>query len=180
MPLIRVLVLLASFIILSTGQMSDTDVKVWAAVAYINNGERTPLVGRLQTSLTPEGAQQLFRQGEAFRARYISSGNSSNDSSADSAPIQGIETSAIDNSQVEVVSQTDEWVVAGAMAFLQALYPPVIGNFSSQSGGSDMAHNLVNGSDSAQFPMSGYQYPKIETLSKYDSRSTRFGSLPSS
>ena len=60
-------------------QSAGTGEKVWAAVAFINHGERTPVIANLRTVLTPEGAQQMLRQGTAFRARYIPDGVNNSD-----------------------------------------------------------------------------------------------------
>ena len=135
---------------------ANDNVRVWAAVAYINSGERTPLLGSLQTVLTPEGAQQLWRQGSAFRDRYVTGNNTA---------IQNVAQDAIDNRQLTVLSQADEWVAAGALAFMQGLYPAQKGVFLDAAGGKDLSHGYANGSNDTEYPLNGYQYPKLRTLS---------------
>lgn len=148
----------------------EDDRKVWAAVAYINNGEKTPSLGSLNEALTPLGAQQLYRQGTAFRTRYLNT--SANEPSR--AQIAGLETEWIDNRQIDALVAEDEWVVAGALAFFQGLYPPAEG-YSDVVGGNDFGRNLMSENQSSaewvQFPMEGYQYPQLQTLSSLDSES---------
>lgn len=158
-----------------TAQSGDDNVKIWAAAAYINHGEKTPSLGTLQEVLTPEGAQQMWRQGRAFRARYLNATEDLSDAEievAGSSPIQGIEGKAINNEQVDITAGEDEWVVGGALAFFQGLYPPVTNSYNSLAGGEDLARNLsANGSDTIEFPLNGYQYPLLQTLSSLDSES---------
>lgn len=147
---------------------SDDDVKVWAAVAYINHGEKTPSLASLNEALTPIGAQQLYRQGTAFRSRYL---NTTGDAS--SAQIAGIETEWIDNLQIDALVAEDEWVVGGALAFFQGLYPPTEG-YSDMVGGNDFGRDLTGNQsegDWIEFPLQGYQYPQLQTLSSLDSES---------
>lgn len=137
--------------------------KVWAAVAFVNHGESTPYLSQSQSPvLTPEGAQQMLRQGAAFRKRYLNSANGT------VAPIQGISQDAIDTSQVGVLSASDGNVAASAMAFLQGLYPPDNTAFLPSAGGPMLADNLITGGNST-YPLNGYQYPTIMTVSYADS-----------
>lgn len=152
----------------ASAQSSDGDAKIWAAVAFINNGERTPAFGDMRSVLTPIGAQQMYTQGEAFRARYL-------DQNA-TTYIQDIETGSIDNFQLDLYSQSDEWVVAGAQAFMQGLYPPAELEFSSSAGGDDLGHDYVSG-NATDYPLNGYQYAKIETLNFLDQRSVAYASV---
>ncbi|CAJ0552824.1 Ff.00g009020.m01.CDS01 [Fusarium sp. VM40] len=153
----------------STGQGE----KVWAAVAFINHGERTPMAANLRTVLTPEGAQQMMRQGTAFRARYIKDGvNNSAYDGIQTAYLQNLKPDMIDNDDLDLISQTDEWVSGGAMAFLQGLYPPSINSFDSSIGGDEIAMNLVDGDNKTEYPLNGYQYPNIRTPSYFDPEST--------
>ncbi|KJZ71970.1 hypothetical protein HIM_08650 [Hirsutella minnesotensis 3608] len=142
--------------------------KVWAVVAYVNHGERTPFIGGLQTVLTPEGAQQMWRQGNAFRNRYLT-GSSNGSRSDGAAPIQKISANVLDNTQVAVVSQSNDWVVGSAMAFMQGLYPPRTDAFVAAAGGEDLGRNLANGTSETNYPLGGYQYPMIRTLSPQES-----------
>lgn len=161
----------------STGQGE----KVWAAVAFINHGERTPMAANLRTVLTPEGAQQMMRQGTAFRARYIKDGvNNSDYDGIQTAYLQNLKPDMIDNDDLDLISQTDEWVSGGAMAFLQGLYPPSTNSFDSSIGGDEIAMNLVDGDNKTEYPLNGYQYPNIRTPSYFDPESTTYADkLPS-
>lgn len=166
---------------------SDGSPRVWAAVAFVNHGERTPAtLGDLQAVLTPEGAQQMWRQGAALRSRYLESGPSINgavssdalSSDVGSAPIENIQANVIDNHELTVLSQTDEWVAGGAMAFLQGLYPATNQTYNSEAGGMDMAHNWATDTNITNYPLDGYQYPLIETLSIMDSSSPMYVLIP--
>ncbi|PMB73877.1 hypothetical protein BM221_001304 [Beauveria bassiana] len=161
----------------SANQITSTSSKVWAAVAFINHGETTPFLRSASPVLTPSGAQQLYRQGTAFRGRYLApstvknaSSSSSSSSSPEAATIQGLSQNAIDNAQLKILAQTDEWVVGGAVAFMQALYPPNSNAFSKAAGGQTSADNGGN-SNATSYPLDGYQYPQIETLASTDANS---------
>ncbi|KAI1488925.1 histidine phosphatase superfamily [Biscogniauxia mediterranea] len=73
-----------------------------------------------------------------------------------------LEGNAIDNSQLSIYSTTDDVVTGSALAFLQGLYPPVAG--------SSNASTLANGT-TIEYPLSGYQYPNVQTLSGLDPNS---------
>ncbi|KAK4088494.1 hypothetical protein Purlil1_7045 [Purpureocillium lilacinum] len=137
----------------------EGNTRVWAAVAYIYNGETSP---GPQTILTPEGAQQLRRQGAAFRSRYLLGSNSSG---TDSAQIQEIAKDAIDNRQLRILSRTESWIASGAVAFMQGLYPPQSDAYIDMTGSSDLKNNFPAGSNSTEYPLNGYQYPLVQTLS---------------
>lgn len=135
--------------------------KVWAAVAFINHGETTPAT--LRTVLTPEGAQQLWRQGTAFRARYIPDGvNNSDYENIQTAYFQDLKPDVIDNDDLEIMSQPDEWVSGSALAFMQGFYPPAPNAFDNSTGGETIAVNLASSDNKTEYPLDGYQYPKIQ------------------
>ncbi|KAK3304468.1 histidine phosphatase superfamily [Chaetomium strumarium] len=112
-------------------------------------GDHTPLVLPGPATLTPLGASQMHDQGAAFRHRYL-------DISRDDGfvGIVGINSETIDNSQLHIESSTDGCSAAGAMAFMQGLYPPR----------PDTSCQLPNGSV-MDYPVCGYQYPNIRTIS---------------
>ncbi|KAF5003474.1 hypothetical protein FDECE_9988 [Fusarium decemcellulare] len=142
--------------------------KVWAAVAFINHGETTPLVGELRTILTPEGAQQMLRQGTAFRARYFrNSVNDSDYADVQTAYFQNLDADVIDNDNLDILSETDEWVSAGAMAFMQGLYPPSY-LLDENAGGREVALDLTVSDNTTSYPLNGYQYPNIRTVDYMD------------
>ncbi|KAL7933355.1 heterokaryon incompatibility domain-containing protein [Trichoderma chlorosporum] len=154
-------------------QSSDyPDAKVWAVFAYVNHGEKTPTLGGLDTVLTPMGARQMWRQGSAFRNRYLGTENSTlSSNSTGNYTIQGIARDAISNDQLTILSQTDEWVAGGAVAFMQGLYPPTINTFNSLAGGDVMGQDVLSDTGPIDYPLGGYQYPSVETLSMSDSAS---------
>lgn len=143
------------------------DETVWSAFAYVLNGERTPLLGpaTARGALTSLGAQQMFSQGSLLRTRWLvnTTSSSSGSNATTNAPIANIERLAIDNSQLSISSSRDDYVSAGALAFMQGLYPPRTQTFASNNGGIN-ASVLANGS-LVNFPLDGYMYPNIRTLS---------------
>jgi len=152
---------------LSSAQSSDEHV--WSSVAWILHGERTPIWGLTPSpALTPIGAQQMFGQGSLLRSRYLQNIMDLDDE-AGRAPIVGIERNAIDNTQLSIMTNTDEFMVTSAQAFAQGLYPPLLQVFSNSTGGMEGAM-LPNGSI-VNFPLGGYQYPSIRTFSILDHES---------
>ncbi|KAH9885915.1 histidine phosphatase superfamily [Xylariomycetidae sp. FL2044] len=139
-----------------------TTERVWSSFAFVNHGERTPLKGETAPSLTPIGAQQLYSQGSLFRTRYLSDEESE---VTTNNPIVGMQKETLDNSQMSIYSTTDDYVVGGATAFMQGLYPPVTNTSASASASDGGA--LANGS-TVEYPLGGYQYPNIRTLSTMD------------
>ncbi|KAI0885104.1 phosphoglycerate mutase-like protein [Annulohypoxylon maeteangense] len=166
--------LVAVFSLVGEALAASTNETVWSSFSYVLYGDRTPLQSQLTPSLTPLGAQQLYSQGALFRARYLSpNANLSVEDSAitSSSPISGMELQALDNSQLSIYSTTDDYVVGGALAFLQGLYPPITRTFASSSGGEN-ASTLANGT-LIDYPLDGYQYPNVLTISVTDMSSVR-------
>lgn len=152
---------------LSSAQSSTENI--WSSVAWILHGERTPIWGLTPSpALTPIGAQQMFGQGSLLRSRYLQNIMDLDDE-AGRAPIVGIERNAIDNTQLSILTNTDEFMVTSALAFAQGLYPPLEGVFSNSTGGME-GGMLPNGSI-VNFPLDGYQYPSIRTFSILDHES---------
>ncbi|KAK4640218.1 hypothetical protein QC761_605070 [Podospora bellae-mahoneyi] len=168
-PLSSSTVLVAA--LLATTTLAQSNVRVWSSVAWILYGDRTPLLSDNPT-LTPLGAQQLKAQGAALRTRYLwkSSPDDDDDDDIDSnglddiAPIHGIEQYTINNRQLRAMSTTDTYNIASAMAFFQGLYPPTTIKPSNSTGGA-IAATLANGT-TMTYPLDGYQYPQIQTLSR--------------
>ncbi|KAI1506427.1 histidine phosphatase superfamily [Biscogniauxia marginata] len=157
-----------TFVSGSLGQ-SGTET-VWASFAYVLHGERTPPLGETSVILTPSGAQQLYSQGSLFRARYLSNTLSDEEHRiTTNSPIVGLEQDTLDNSQLSIYSSTDDVVTASTLAFMQGLYPPVSGTSASSNASSD-ASTLANGT-TVEYPLDGYQYPNIQTLSGLDPNS---------
>ncbi|KAK2058394.1 phosphoglycerate mutase-like protein [Colletotrichum caudatum] len=166
-------VLIASALLPATSAQSSNP-SVWASVAMIMHGERTPLLSELQDTLTPQGAQQLYAQGDAFRLRYLTSQkllmNSSVSRITSRFPIQGMARNVLEHEQLAILSAPDSHIVAGANAFMQGLYPPITKAFAADTGGTNISYSTLTGV-SAQYPLDGYQYPVIETLGSSDERS---------
>jgi hypothetical protein len=150
---------------------------VWSAFAFVLNGERVPQYTSGTGSLTPLGAQQMFSQGSALRSRWLTNTTTTGESNniTSNAPIAGVERVAIDNSQLLLYSSLEEYANAGAIAFMQGLYPPTSQAYASDNGGMN-ASMLANGS-LVDFPLGGYMYPNIQTLAVSESESIWFVSV---
>ncbi|KAK3946249.1 histidine phosphatase superfamily [Diplogelasinospora grovesii] len=157
--------------LVGAGSAQSTSEHIWSSVAWIYYGERTPLYGPNPATLTSIGAQQMYRQGQMFRTRYLENSNLTEGENAVTthAPIVGIEPNAIDNTQLNIMTSTDEYTGASALAFMQGLYPPLTQAFANNTGGMDAAM-LANGSI-VNYPLGGYQYPQIRTTSVLDPES---------
>jgi hypothetical protein len=149
---------------LVAGASAQSNEHVWSSVAFMFYGERTPLRGSVDPTLTPYGAQQMYAQGNMFRARYLD--NTTVALNSNYVPIKGIERNAIDNTQLNVMANTDSYVTASALAFLQGLYPPLTQAIASDAGGMPTAM-LANGT-LINYPLNGYQYPNVQSLSVLD------------
>lgn len=152
--------LLTAILALSTTALAQTQEVVWSAVTYTYHGEKTPALFPGPYDLTPLGANQLYEAGQVFRNRYIS-GPANGTTTTAPSPINGISVSAIDNSQLSILGTDDPWVSASATAFMQALYPPrnsIVIDLESMLGNLSLD----------QYPLNGYQYPNIESLSVLD------------
>ncbi|KAK2591091.1 hypothetical protein QQS21_011224 [Conoideocrella luteorostrata] len=142
--------------------------QVLAAVAFVNHGETTPSQNGGRSILTPIGAQQMLRQGTAFRNRYLKGGygNGTTPNSTEAAPIQSISIDTVDNTNLKIMAGTNSGLVNSATAFMQGLYPPKAVNSSDP-----LAHNYDQGSNATDYPLNGYQYAKVLTFSNADSDS---------
>lgn len=115
----------------------------------------------------------MLNQGTAFRARYLSGGvNSTEWKDFERAYIQHMNMDVIDNSDMDIISQADEWFTAGALAFMQGLYPPVTEAWDDASGFRDIAQNFLESENDTAYPLQGYQYPNINTWGIADPQST--------
>ncbi|KAH6676108.1 histidine phosphatase superfamily [Plectosphaerella plurivora] len=164
----RIAVVAASLLATASAQ-SDT-ATVWGSVVVLNHGERTPLNGFPSPILTPQGAIQMRSQGDAFRERYLSGGGDQTNIT-ERRPIRTISRTAIKNSQLSIASLTDDYIIGGAAAFMQGLYPPNIDALLASYGGQDLSLNMVT-DENVSYPLDGYQYPAIETVAIFDERST--------
>ncbi|KAJ5746135.1 hypothetical protein N7520_011317 [Penicillium odoratum] len=134
--------------------------KVWSVFAYTLYGDSTPdaLLEQQPAGLSAYGASQLAAVGTAFRDRYVSSAGSTN---ATEFAIQSISASVLMSKNLEVLSTTDENVIASAQAFMIGLYPP-LGEENMNA-----TDAIVNGTTYTA-PLDGYQFPKIVTLGSSD------------
>ncbi|KAH7346515.1 histidine acid phosphatase-like protein [Rhexocercosporidium sp. MPI-PUGE-AT-0058] len=147
-------------LLLATPILSQTTNQItWAAVTYTYHGEKTPDFHTPYRSmdLTPLGAQQLFNAGTGIRNRYITSMNISQDT----FPIDGISVHDLDNDQLDILTMETPYVAASALAFMQGLYPPFDAITSDEE-------TLSGDGGRYEYPLNGYQYPTIATLSELD------------
>ncbi|KAF6845030.1 histidine acid phosphatase [Colletotrichum musicola] len=159
--------------LLATTSAQTSGPTVWASVAMIMHGERTPLRSELSNTLTPRGAQQLYAQGAAFRTRYLSGVTPTNTSEAritSRAAIRGITRNVVEHEQLSILSVQDAHIATGATAFVQALYPPLRQAFAADTGGTNISFSTTSG-NFTQYPLDGYQYPVIQTPGMLDQRS---------
>ncbi|KKZ63951.1 hypothetical protein EMCG_01705 [[Emmonsia] crescens] len=130
--------------------------KVWSSVVYTLYGDSTPNALPYSQTLTSWGAQQLVGVGSAFRSRYLDDERLPGDPGT---RIGGISPITMVHDEVNILSRADQHVSASAQAFMQGFYPPMPN--SSNTTTRDLA-NMVNGTV-VDFPLNGYQYPKILT-----------------
>ncbi|KAK3371455.1 histidine phosphatase superfamily [Lasiosphaeria ovina] len=162
-------VAMAAALVIGIGSASaqSTSEHIWASSAWVLYGELTPGFGNMNpAALTPLGAQQMYSQATMFRARYLGHSSDEQENVTSIAPIVGIQTNVIDNDQLSILSTTDRFATAGALAFMQGLYPPLNQAWINKTGGSE-AFLLSNGS-SIDYPLGGYQYPDIQSSSMFD------------
>ena len=151
---------LTALLMLSAAAFAQSSQITWASVVYTFYGEKTPSLTSGPYNLSPLGANQSLAAGDLIRQRYLStSGNATQLTT--SAPINGISVNDIENSQLYALSTDDEFISSSALAFFQGLYPPRgIPVFNTES-------TLSDGSV-ISFPLDGYQYPNIGTVSSLD------------
>jgi hypothetical protein len=144
---------------------------VWASFAYVLHGERTPLRANFSPSLTSYGANQMYIQGDMFNSRYVINDTvpASARNMTSNVHIAGLERKALDASQIAIFSQTDDFVTASALAFMQGLYPPLNSAVAPGDGGLDTSI-MANGT-LINRPLNGYQYPNVQSLSVLDQNS---------
>ncbi|CAG8909267.1 unnamed protein product [Penicillium egyptiacum] len=141
--------------VMVSAQDFDSVEKVWGVFAFTVYGDSEPFALTSSQTLTDYGANELAATASDFRYRYVSGG-------ADTV-IQNISPIILDSNDVDVLSATDQNIVASAQAFMQGLYPP-LGSMKISSS------QIANGS-SAQAPLNGYQYPRIVTVGEADPQS---------
>ena len=130
----------------------------WGAVTFAFYGEKIPSAMNAGSNLTPLGAQQMYEAGQIIRDRYLSAPSNGSQLTT-AAPINGLSSSQIDNPQLSILATDDEYISTSAMAFLQGLYPPVYGLYKQ---------SILSDASTVQYPLDGYQYPSIATVSTLD------------
>ena len=114
-------------------------------------------------ALTPLGAQQLYNAGQFFRSHYITTVSES--ISDLYGTIRRISPYQIPASQITVLSRDEQYISAGASAFVQGLYPPLEDNSNYTFIAGQSA--LANGTNVIA-PLAGYQYPRLQIPSEND------------
>ena len=130
------LLALTAALALAYGQQSSNET-VLGVYMFHRHGDRTPKI-LAPTNLTDLGYRQVYQSGQYYRSRYIASDAS--------ARIAGVNSDEVLQSQVDVLAPDDDVLQQSAVAFMQALYPPV---------GVD-SEVLANGT-TVDAPMNGYQ-----------------------
>lgn len=114
--------LFTALLTLAAKALAQTTPVTWAALAFTYHGEKVPDLHSAPYYLTPYGANQLLNAGQVVRERYISPPTNGSLQTS-SAVIDGIETQAIDNSQLFILAPDDIPTSQSALAFMQGLYP---------------------------------------------------------
>ncbi|KAF2869917.1 histidine phosphatase superfamily [Massariosphaeria phaeospora] len=143
--------------------------QVHAAVAFIRHGERTPLLSSDPAVLTPLGAQQMFTLGENLRSRYMVDEANGPDGLG-VQHIAGMSPYVLNNNQLLIQTLDTPYLVSSAQALMQGLYPPFSVNTTRDGPVANLAGFFANGS-AIQYPMGGYQYPNVQTVSALDPQS---------
>lgn len=147
----------------STAAQDVLQRQVVSTFIYTTYGDRTPMAMDQPPVLTPLGAQQLYNAGANMRSHYVSTDSESTDDSY--GTIRRMSPYQIPASQITVLSRDEQYISAGASAFMQGLYPPLEtdSNYTFIAGQSALADgtNVVA-------PLSGYQYPRLRTTSEND------------
>ncbi|KAF7915239.1 hypothetical protein BELL_1056g00020 [Botrytis elliptica] len=156
------MVLVSTLFIVSMASLSIAQSNMvpitWSSIVYTYYGEITPtMINATSPVLTPLGASQLYNSGSIIRDRYL---NSTSTQLTFGLPVNGLSDQYIVNNQLQVWTTSDEYIVGSAQAFMQGLYPPVTG-----VQGTDRI--LANGTV-IDYPLGGYQYPNIQSLSSMD------------
>jgi hypothetical protein len=130
--------------VLSCLASADAAETVLGAYIFHRHGDRTPK-SLAPTNLTALGYEQVYTSGQYYRARYLTG----------SSKISGINEDVVKLTQLSVTAPIDNVLQNSAMAFVQALYPPV--------GSGESVQVLADGR-SVQAPMDGYQLIPVNTI----------------
>jgi prostatic aicd phosphatase len=129
---------------LIAGSAAET---VHGVVVFTRHGDRTTKHYGAQR-LTSLGASQCFQVGSGYRARYI----------AGDSPhrISGISEFDYVPSQVYATAPNQAILMNTATAFLQGLYPPLVGLDP------ELATQTLNNGSKSTSPLNGYQYVTLQ------------------
>jgi hypothetical protein len=156
-------ILLTALLALSAAVAAQEESNVqitWAAVVFAHYGEKIPDATAGPYELTPYGANQMYNAGQIIQGRYIWPLPNETEGITSYYRINGLSSTEIDNSQMYILSTDDEFVSASALAFMQALYPPVSLELDPDA--------IMSDSSLKQYPLGGYQYPNVQTVSSLD------------
>jgi hypothetical protein len=135
------------------------------AVMFVRGGERTPIIADRTQILSALGAQQMHNLGSAFRGRYILGSNASTDLGTE--PINTLMPNILDPNQLYIQALDTPYLISSAQAFMQGFYPPYSISNGENGAIADATGLLANGTF-IDFPLRGYQYAPVDTLSEYD------------
>jgi len=154
-------ILVTALLALSAAVAAQETVQItWAAVVFAHYGEKIPDATEGPYVLTPYGANQMYNAGQIIQGRYIWPLPNKTEGITSYERINGLSSTEIDNSQMYILSTDDEFVSASALAFMQALYPPVYFQLEPDAIESDGTLE--------QYPLGGYQYPNVQSVSSLD------------
>lgn len=137
---------------------SQEQQTTWGTVVLSLHGERIPEIADAFPYITPLGAQQAFAAGSAIRTRYIEGPDTN---ITGSYPIPGLEVNTIDNTQLYLLATDDDYIAGSAQAFMQGVYPPLGLAYVDQE-------SILSDGTLVQYPLGGYQYATIDTISPLD------------
>lgn len=120
---------------------------VIGAYIFSRHGDRTAK-STPPANLTDLGYEEVFTSGTWFRNRYIAG--------TESTQIHGMNTDLVKESQITVSAPVDTVLQNSAMAFTQALYPPV---------GETLGSNTLRNGTVVQTPLNGYQLIPVQVVS---------------
>ena len=148
----------AVFALSSARLVASQEQTTWGTVVLSLHGERIPGIADAFPYITPLGAQQALAAGSAIRTRYIE-GPGTN--ITDSYPIPGLSVNAIDNTQLYLLARDDDYIAGSAQAFMQGVYPPLGSAYVDEE-------SILSNKTLVQYPLGGYQYATIDTISPLD------------
>lgn len=136
-----------SFALAALAALASSQETVIGVYIFSRHGDRTAK-STPPANLTDLGYQEIFTSGTWFRNRYIAG--------TESTQIYGMNTDLVKQSQITVSAPVDTVLQNSAMAFTQALYPPV---------GETLGSNTLRNGTVIQSPLNGYQLIPVQVVS---------------